>query len=75
MRSSVHSTKTVFKTVPDSKWLQSTWESKTRGRAVKWDNSYVPPVVAASQSHTRPMFTLLRIFLTLLAFSFAPEFC
>lgn len=71
LRSSMHSTKTIFRTVPDSKWLKSTWEPKIRGKAVKWDNSHVPPVAAASQSHTRPTCTVLRIFLALLALSFA----
>lgn len=37
-------------------------------KTVKWDNSYVPPVVAASQSHERPTCTVLRTFLTPLHF-------
>lgn len=47
----------------------------TQGKAVKWDNSYVSPIVAASQSPTRPTCIVLRIFLALLAFPFALEFC
>lgn len=66
----MHSTKTVFKTVPVQNGCSLLGNRRPETKLLKWDNSYVPPIVAASQSHARPTCTVLRIFLTLLPFFF-----
>lgn len=75
LRSSMHSTKTVFKTVPDSKWLQSTWEPKTWRQNCKVGQFLCPTCCCCLSVSWKTYMYCPQDFSYSPSFSFALEFC